>query len=155
MNTRAALLQVGFDAAPLIGKRFELHLPGGEARGQARLNLLQAGQLSGGAFLFFASAGGVAVHGGQVLVDLRELIAQRGSFAQEFQDMHPGSFNSTFALAKGGLVGVTLGCFCFQKLARGDALLFQILGSFLMDQKLGLLLLLAEPQASGLRSHRS
>ena len=92
----AALLHFLVDAAAVVGQGFEFQLPRGELGGELGLYFFQAGEVAGGSVFFFVGAGGVAFDGGQVFVDLGELIAEAGGFAEQAEDLLAGGFDGLF-----------------------------------------------------------
>ena len=94
----AAIGQVLFGAAALAGHRFQLHLALRHGLGELLARDVEPFDLGGGHLLFPRGARRLAVDAGQVLVDLRQLVLQRGRFAQQPQNHLAAGLDGALAL---------------------------------------------------------
>ena len=87
----AALRQFLFGAAALAGHRLQLHLALRHGFGKLLARDVEPFDLGRGHLLFAGGARRFAIDAGQVLVDLRQLILQRGGLAEQAQNHLPAA----------------------------------------------------------------
>ena len=95
----AAVGQFLFGAPALAGDRLQFQLALRHGLGELLARDVQALDFGGGHLLFARGARRLAVDPGQVLVDLRQLVLQRGGFAEQAQNHLAAGFDGALALA--------------------------------------------------------
>ena len=95
----APAAQVLFGALPFAGNRFQLELPLRHGLGKRVPRRAQALQFGRGGLLLLLHARRFALDSRQVFVHLRELVAQRGDFAQQPQHGGAAGLDGLLALA--------------------------------------------------------
>ncbi len=104
----APLDQIFFGAAALAGYGFELQLALGERFGKLHARGFNACDLRRGDLLFTGGARGFPVDAGEIFVDLRQLILERGRLAKEAQNHLAAGLDGLLALTDLRLEGFTL-----------------------------------------------
>ena len=104
----ATFRQILLGEAPLADYRFEFQLALRQCLGQLLASHFQALDFARGNLLFALRTGALALDAREILFDLRQLIFQRGGFAQQAQDYLAAGFDGLFALTHLGLQRLAL-----------------------------------------------
>ena len=145
----APVRQVLLGTTALAGHRLQFHLPLRHGLGKLLARNVQPLDLGRRHRLFAGRPRRLAVDPGQVLVDLRELVLQRGRLAQQPQNHLPPALDGALALANFDLQSLALLVDLRHALARLRDLRFQ--GFHILLVAANLLIQRVQPHAQVLR----